>query len=185
MSQLTENQRVTGLSTGCPVDRISLAESGFTLIELMITVSIMAILLAIAVPSFQNVALSSKLTSLSNNFVASAQLARSEAIKRNTEVTLCASSDGTTCAGAWKDGWVVLAGGAVIYRQDILPNGFLLVDAGGLTSLDFQPSGVGATAADLTLCRSTPEVGSLQRIIHVSATGRPGVEKVPGATSCP
>jgi type IV fimbrial biogenesis protein FimT len=180
MIRSAENRRATSQGKTFPV-----GEAGFTLIELLITISIMAILLAVAVPSFQNVALSSKLTSQANNFVASVQLARSEAIKRNATVTLCASSDGSTCTGAWKDGWVVRAGGAVVYRQGALPNGFLLVDAGSLTSLDFKPSGVGATAADLTLCRSTPDVGSRQRVIRVSATGRPGVEKVTGATTCP
>lgn len=161
----------------------SRAGRGFTLIELMVTIAVMAILMAIAVPSFNEVALHSKLNSVSNNFVASAHLARSEAIKRNGTVTLCASSDGSSCTGAWKDGWVVLAGGAVIHTQAALPAGFLL--SGNVTSIAFQPTGVGATAANLTLCRATPTIGTQQRTVTVSATGRPGVVKVSGASSCP
>jgi type IV fimbrial biogenesis protein FimT len=78
---------------------------GFTLIELMVTISIMAILLMIAVPSFQNATLGSKLSSFANGLVASAHLARSEAIKRNADVTLCVSnSDGTDGgSGGWED----------------------------------------------------------------------------------
>jgi type IV fimbrial biogenesis protein FimT len=162
----------------------SCRERGFTLVELMITISIVAILASLAVPAFNEAMLGSKLTSLANNFVASAQLARSEAIKRNAVVTLCASSNGSSCTGAWKDGWVVLANdGTVVYTQKPLPNGFVL--SGNVTTISFQPTGVGATLTNLTLCRATPSIGSLQRTIRLSSTGRPGVEKVTGATTCP
>jgi len=155
---------------------------GFTLVELMVTIAVLAILLMIAVPSFNEAALSSKLNSIANSFVSSAQLARSEAIKRNTPVRLCAGGD---CAGSWKDGWVVLAGATVIHTQAPLPNGFLL-SGGGVTTITFQPSGLRANDTDtsLTLCRSAPTPGSQKRTIKVSVSGRPSVEKGP-ATSCP
>lgn len=156
---------------------------GFTLVELMVTIAVMAILLAIAVPSFNNASLGSKLNSIANEFVASAQLARSEAIKRNTSATLCASNNGSTCGGTWSDGWVVLAGGAVIHSRSALTTGFML--SGDVTSIDFVPTGVGATVANLTACRATPSVGSQKRTIAVGATGRPSVAKVADATTCP
>lgn len=151
---------------------------GFTLVELMITIAVAAILAAIAIPSFQNATLSSRLNTLANNFVASVHLARSEAIKRNTAVSLSAVS------GGWQNGWVVQTGTIVIYTQAPLPSGFLLSQSVGTPSIVFQPTGVGATDANLTLCRANP-LGTLQRTITVSVTGRPGVVKVSGASSCP
>lgn len=156
---------------------------GFTLIELMVTIAVMAILLAIAVPSFTDAVLGSKLSSYANNFVASAHLARSEAIKRNTAVTLCASADGASCAtaGGWQQGWIVLSGTTVIQRQQALPAG--LSFTGGAHSIIYQSSGINAISTTLTLCRATPSVGSQQREISISATGHPSVTKTT-STSC-
>lgn len=148
---------------------------GFTLLELMITIAIVAILATIAVPSFNEAALGSKLNSTANSFVASAHLARSEAIKRNDPVTVCASADGENCGDTWNSGWIVLAGGKAIYAQPALPNGFSLT--GNAATLTFQPSGLAANSVDLTLCRFAPSVGGQRRLISVSTTGRPSVQK--------
>jgi type IV fimbrial biogenesis protein FimT len=146
---------------------------GFTLIEMMVTIAVAAILATIAVPSFRNASLSSQLRSSANDFVASTNFARSEAIKRGSAVTMCVSADGASCAaGGWEQGWIVLSGTTVLQHESAAPSGFKLSATGSVANLTFQPIGVGATAATLTVCRATPTVGSQERVVTLDATGR-------------
>lgn len=160
---------------------------GFTLIELMIIVTVIAVLLAIAVPSFSDSILSGKLSSYANDFVASTHLARSEAIKRNGRVSMCVSANGTSCAtGNWSQGWVVFhdanasntidSGEAVIEYRSALFSGFSMTSTAGAILL-FDPTGVGSTWTTVTVCRKTPEAGNQERVITVTPTGRTSVEK--------
>ncbi len=146
---------------------------GFTTVELMVSVTIMAILLGVAIPSFQDASLNSQLRSMANNLVASSHLARSEAFKRNAVVTLCVSSNGTTCGtGGWEQGWIVRTATNVLERQQAVASGYRISAAGGNASLLFQPTGAGSTADTLTVCRATPSVGKVQRTVAIDAAGR-------------
>ncbi len=82
---------------------------GFTLIELMITLFIAAILLTVGVPSFNGVIKNSRLATATNEFITAANLARSESIKRGVRVTVCKSNNGAACTNAnnWDQGWIV------------------------------------------------------------------------------
>lgn len=75
---------------------------GFTLIELMVTLSIAAVLMMVAVPNFTAFQRNSELTSVANNIVGAMNTARTEAMKRNTNA-LVAPTTGTN----WADGWQV------------------------------------------------------------------------------
>ena len=156
---------------------------GFTLIELMVTVAVVAILAMVAVPSFSEAMLSNKLAGYANNFVASALLARSEAIKRNATVTLCRSADPyTSCAnsGSWQQGWIVMSGTTIIQKQQALSTDYLFT--GDAYSIAFPPGGDAVTNATLTLCRATPSPGSQERVIKLTSTGRATTTKTTTGT---
>jgi len=82
-------------------------ESGVTLIELMITLVVAGVLLAIAIPSFQSFMISNTLNSVSTDLFGSLNYARSEAVTRGDSVTVCPSSTGSTCGGSWSGGWII------------------------------------------------------------------------------
>ena len=65
---------------------------GFTLVELMVTVAVAAILISVAVPSFRNMIISNRLSTISSDLADVMSLARSESIKRNRPITFCRAS---------------------------------------------------------------------------------------------
>lgn len=87
-----------------------LRTSGFSLLELLVTVSIVGILMSIAIPSFEGFIKSERLTSVTNSLISDMMLARSKAVELNQIVTVCASDNETGCNGNdYSDGWVVMA----------------------------------------------------------------------------
>lgn len=87
--------------------------NGFTLIELMIVIAVAAVLLSVAVPSFQETVRNNRLAANVNEVISALNMARSEAIKRGAPVTVCkGTAAGCNTAAAWENGWVVFADGA-------------------------------------------------------------------------
>lgn len=80
-------------------------QTGFTILELMTTVAIAGVLLVVAIPSYQTMVKNNCMTTDVNSLVTSLQQARSEAVKRHTNVTLTAG--GTIAANEWGTGWTV------------------------------------------------------------------------------
>jgi type IV fimbrial biogenesis protein FimT len=73
----------------------------------MISIVVAAVLLALASPSFVEFTKNRRITAQANEFVSTLSLARSEALKRVSRVTVCASSNGTSCTGGWNQGYLV------------------------------------------------------------------------------
>jgi len=86
--------------------------AGFTLLELMITLVIAALFLTVGVPSYLNLIRNSRAATNANELVTALTLARSEAVRRAANVTICRSADGAACGGNWTDGWIVFVDGA-------------------------------------------------------------------------
>lgn len=93
--------------------RIPAAVAGFTLIELMVTLAVAAILATLAAPSIRDFIVRSQMTNLGNEFTATILKARNEAVNRNTCVTVCMSSSAanaspacTTSGTDWQVGWI-------------------------------------------------------------------------------
>lgn len=161
--------------------------AGFTLLELMVTIAIAAILLSIALPSFQSVMRSNRVATATNELLASLSLARSEAIRNTRGAGICASADGAACGSDWNAGWLVwsdtdgdgaLDTGETVVRYTQGKASTTLT--GTASTLAFDQRGrnrgvertVGITPSDVT----TPV-----RCITVSVTGQTRVTQ----TACP
>lgn len=164
-------------------------QSGVTLLELMIVLSIAAILAALAAPSFNNMLNSTRQSSASLQLISDLNHARSEAIKRNNHVLVCIT-DGvampnTNCLGGantnWNAGWIVCADAdndgscdAATASQpspiDIRPAlSSKLTLTGSGSRINFSPNGSSGTAATLTLGGTWS--GATSRVITVALTG--------------
>jgi type IV fimbrial biogenesis protein FimT len=148
---------------------------GFTLIELMVTIAILAIVLGLAVPSFQDFVSRNRLVAATNNLVSALALARSEAIKRATPVTV-ASAD-------WSAGWQVFvdtgtigdpAGDTVlrVYQPNAGNAPVITPDANFTSYISYLPSGAstgsgGSGSGSFEVCKD-----GNARVISISTTGR-------------
>ena len=95
--------------------------AGFTMMELMIGIAVLAILTTLAVPAFNQFVQSNRLAGQTNEIVAALQFARSEALKRGSWAELCASADQSSCGGSMNDGWIVQANPATLEAGETNP----------------------------------------------------------------
>ena len=84
---------------------------GFTLIELMVTLVVLAIVVGIAIPNFSTMIRDNRSITLADELIGAVNYARAQAITASGPVSLCASSNGTTCGSDWTEGWIVFTDG--------------------------------------------------------------------------
>lgn len=88
--------------------RIQRVQRGYTLIELLLVITVLSVLLAVAMPGFQDTIESTTTNSQAKSLLTTLTFARSEAVKRGEVVSVCGSTNGTDCAAAsWAQGWIV------------------------------------------------------------------------------
>ena len=112
-------------------------ENGFTLVELLITIVVVSVLLATAIPSFMQFIENNRLTAQANSFVVSTQMARNEAVKRGAGTTLCAANadlDGCSGSNDWSTGWIAFSD----LNRDGIINTVTATSAIFITCLDLE-----------------------------------------------
>lgn len=145
---------------------MSRGSGGFTLIELLVTMAILAIVLAIGVPSYQNITTSNRMTAEINGLVSHLQYARSTAVKEGQSVTVASSGGGNN----WEGGWTVTdAGGTVLKQQQAFPGGDTL--AAGLAAITYDRNGFTTNQTTLTLHDQTNTV-AFRKCVVVSVVGQ-------------
>jgi len=182
------------------------AANGFTLIEMLITISISMIILTFAVPSFSSFIKNGRVTTFTNTLVTDVNFARQEAVTRGEKIILCRSANPAAatpaCGGTasnWSTGWLVFVntdanttydsatdillratedvGGSVTIKTNTVSNANLVYNADGTIAM-------GGGTAVFAVCDDRGEGYGNQ--LQVSPTGRPRlITPVPDSCSAP
>lgn len=165
--------------------------SGFTLLEMMVAVAILAILASIGLPSFNNLVANNRLATAANETLAAMMLARSEAFKRGKTVIVCKSSNASTCnsGASWSSGWIVFvddnnngvrdsaSANEPVIRVGSAVSGMTIAGANGAeNAISFTSRGA------TTIASGSPTItfgisGQARRELVITPTGRASVTK--------
>jgi type IV fimbrial biogenesis protein FimT len=160
-------------------------ERGFTLIELIFTVVILAVLLGLAAPAMRDLVLDQRVKTAAGDVHAALMYARSEAIKRNQFVALCAkndTSDGCQNSTDWARGWIVYLdgdgngfptlAGDILRKQDALSD---ITVTGTGSNVTYQGNGR-LRASPTTFVLSTDNSAITMRCVRLDVSGRPNIQ---------
>ena len=173
----------------------STCSQGFTAIELIATMAIAAVLIALAVPTFTTLTSKYKVVNEISGFVGDLGYTRAEAIKEGQTVTICASTNGTTCSGSasWQSGWIVYSTNlstavtTVLRRQAAWKSTDTFTADNSASSVTYTSDGFtqnlpGSGLVTFTL-HTSPVNNALTQCVAVNKAGR-HVTQTPGTGNC-
>ena len=173
---------------------------GFTLIELMFTIALAGILTALAAPSVTKLFKSNRVQTEASAFVGDLILARTEAVKRGQNVSVCVSSDGTNCltTNTWQSGWIVFSDPtaacsaattaipAIRIRKAFTGTDTFTSSTSGMACVTFNREGftsnLGSASVTFTL-HTSDSLTTATRCVAVDLGGRVTTQKA-GVSSC-
>ena len=174
---------------------------GFSLIELMVVLTVVGILAVLAVPGYRTMVQNSQLQAQRDGLVSALRYARSSALNQNVSTEVCpfGSPSSTGCGGSWANGWIVVlnpngnpATPATALLQSIpntMVNGPSISSPNGVAAIEFSPVGLVLTPAEFVICDSRG--GNYAYSVQVQSTGfievgtTQGVAAWGGAIACP
>ncbi|AOV18276.1 hypothetical protein BJI67_15480 [Acidihalobacter aeolianus] len=177
---------------------IKTTQAAFTLIELMVVVALVAIFALVGIPSYESLTTTNRMATELNGLLADIQYARSEAIMRGVNVTVCGGSNSTTGSGpaltcnqsTWNSGWIVTSSpsssaGVIRVHEAISPNdqfSSTITGSGAqLVRITFDRNGFTNNAGTIELNDQSNNV-SYRRCLKISMVGRVALLK---GNSCP
>lgn len=157
------------------------AAAGFTLIEMLVGIAVLVLVGAVGVPSYANFMAERRVQVAAVNLLATLNQARSEAIKRNTDVHVKVND----LSGEWQDGWVMLLDAGKTYSACLTnPTGCLQVQQekgrlavrGGAALITYTKAGrLSAAVAPFELCDGHAGAAVKKRVITIDPSGRPAI----------
>jgi len=158
---------------------------GLTVLELLVSITIIALLASLGIPALRDLALNTQRVAAANSLVAAIQLAKSAAVTRNATTTLCPSDDANSCltGGTAGNRWIVAAfdgspgiplaqPGRPIRVIDLTFSGDIISNR---SEFEFRPFPLRSTNGTIRLC--DPRGGAAERAIVISTSGRPRVSR--------
>lgn len=156
----------------CQTRQFQRRPNGFTLIELIVTLTIAGILATAAVPSFRSFVASQRIKTASFDLIAALTQARSEAIKRNTYVSMCRAS-----GSSWEGGWSIGIGNTcpvtTVLRSQSAYSNLSITDSANTSPVTFGGNGrLSSTTTKFTITASPSVSGITSRCITLSLSGQ-------------
>jgi type IV fimbrial biogenesis protein FimT len=175
------------------IDKKNKSQAGFSLVELLIVLMIASLVAAIGGPVMSDTVKRNRVRAQADRIMTTLNLTRSEAVKRNVPVSICRSSNGTSCTGNWTDGWIVFTNSdgdnivdagvdQVIRVYEGLNTGYTLSGSLNANSLTYFSDGSYAGGAGTINICSPDAIPSEGWKLMLNTVGRPRAQH--GTNSC-